>query len=48
MWWGAILTIETFFKAKNSMGESTGGEDSWRREDEQIWETLIYFNIENT
>ena len=48
MWWVAILTIKTFFKAKKLVVEYIGGKDSWWREDEQIWKTLIYFNIENT
>ena len=25
MWWGAIVTIKTFFKGKNLVGESTCG-----------------------
>ena len=50
MWWGAIVTIRTFFKGKNLVGESPcgGGGGSWWRKDEQIWKTQIYFNIENT
>ena len=53
MWWVAILTIKTFFKSTNLVGECTvggggGGEGSWWREDEQIWKSLIYFDIENT
>ena len=47
MWLGVILPIKTFFKAKNVVGESTGGA-SWWKEDEHIWKTLIYFNIEST